>query len=143
MILSRFRRKRQLLELVYLNHQSYRRVMAELTSQFLADPAVPFERPLERELGFAVRIGWLGRIVMSCLGNAFDRSMRASYGFISFLVRRTPSGYLPCSRFRVGWWPHHVIRNASCRITFKQFNNAPPHFCSKLAQHRSIGLYLL
>jgi len=44
MELGRFRRKRQLLELVYLNLQSYRSVMAELTSQFLANPAVTFER---------------------------------------------------------------------------------------------------
>ncbi len=44
MEVGRFRRKRQLLELVHLNHQSYRSVITDLTSQFLADPAVPFER---------------------------------------------------------------------------------------------------
>lgn len=42
--MGRFRRKRQLLDLVNLNHQSFRSVMAELTSQFLANPAVLFER---------------------------------------------------------------------------------------------------
>jgi hypothetical protein len=42
--LGLFRRKRQLLELVHLNHQSYKDVMAELTSKFIADPAVTFDR---------------------------------------------------------------------------------------------------
>src|ERR1019366_7255594 len=85
----------------------------------------------------------LGRIVMSYLGIARERSRRASYGFISFFVRRIPSGYSPWSRFTVGCWPHHVIRRASCKITFRQFNKDPPHLCSKIDQQRSIGLNLL
>ena len=36
--------------------------------------------------------GWLGRITRSYLGNAGDRSKRASYGFMSCWVMRTPSG---------------------------------------------------
>src|SRR5271167_4714910 len=88
-------------------------------------------------------LGCFGRITISYFGNAFERSKRASYGFISFLVRQTPSGYSPCRRFTVGCWPHQLIRRASCMITFKQFNNDPPHFCSKIPQQCSIGLYLL
>ena len=42
--LGGFRRKRQLRELVTLNHDSYSSLMAELTRQFLADTAVTFER---------------------------------------------------------------------------------------------------
>lgn len=42
--LGRFRRKRQLLELVHINYQIYQSVMADLTSEFIANPAVTFER---------------------------------------------------------------------------------------------------
>ena len=39
--------------------------------------------------------GCLGRIVMSYLGKVFDRSNRASIGFISFFVSFTPSAQVP------------------------------------------------
>src|ERR1700686_4449780 len=67
-------------------------------------------------------------MMVSYLGSVVDRSRRASYGFISFLVMRTPSGYSPCSRFTVGCWPHHVIRSASCKITFKRLVVTPQGF---------------
>src|ERR1700682_519985 len=82
-------------------------------------------------------------MVMSYFGRIAERCSRASYGFISLAETRTPSGYLPWSRFTVGCRPFHFIRRAHCRTTFRQVSNTPFHFFSSADQHRSIGLYLL
>ena len=80
---------------------------------------------------------------MSYLGNVFDRSSLAMYGFISFLDNRTPLAYSPSKCITVGCCFFQDIRNAHCKMTSILFNNSPPHFFSKLDQHRSMGLYLL
>src|SRR5512143_973362 len=85
----------------------------------------------------------LGLMVMSYFGRVAERCRRASYGFISLAATRTPSGYVPWSRFTVGCSPFQVIRSAHCRTTFRPVSNTPFHFFSSADQHRSIGLYLL
>lgn len=47
-------------------------------------------------------IVFLGRMVMSYLGNAADRSSRAAIGLISAFVSRTPSRYSPARTPTVG-----------------------------------------
>ena len=80
---------------------------------------------------------------MSYSGSVGDRSGRASIGFISAFVNRTPSGCSPAASSTVGAFPHQVIRRAYPGITPRLVSSPPRHFRSRLDQHRSTGLYLL
>jgi hypothetical protein len=88
-------------------------------------------------------LGFRGRMVMSYLGSAADRSSRASTGRISALVSVTPPGYSPDRVSTTGVSPCQVIRRAYPRMTPRLVSSPPRHFRSSAAQHRSTGLYLL
>jgi hypothetical protein len=51
---------------------------------------------------FTWRFATSGLITMSYFGRAVDRCRRASYGLISFAVKRTPAGYTPSMHPTVG-----------------------------------------
>ena len=88
----------------------------------------------------AVDIGW---IKMSYLGNVASRFKRASTARIAALPREMPFWYTWRLSFTTGCRPFHVMLLAHSSIVCASMSFVPFQCCSKIPQHRSIGLYLL